>query len=230
MLYQQYQTDKKSIHSLLISDSKELTDYDILDILNRLKLYHEKLDLFNNADEYVQVLGKYFTGLDSDWDNILRLVAICDSVQQQFKGQVSKKTAEALSCNHQEFNNAVSSLANKASTALLNVQNIVADNPFNPDLSASEIQTQEIVSTAAVLISLLNKISAQKTRIKTCLIQPDTGYEMIFQGVGAPNRNMPNCLIFYSKMRIPIGKILFPSINSIVKLGCSSIILMFIHF
>ena len=183
VLYQQYQTDKKSIHSLLISDSKELTDYDILDILNRLKLYHEKLDLFNNADEYVQVLGKYFTGLDSDWDNILRLVAICDSVQQQFKGQVSKKTAEALSCNHQEFNNAVSSLANKASTALSNVQNIVADNPFNPDLSASEIQTQEIVSTAAVLISLLNKISAQKTRIKTCLIQPDTGYEMIFQGV-----------------------------------------------
>ena len=185
---QQYRTDKKNIQALSITVIKKLTDKAVLDILNQLKLYHEKLDLFNNnTGEYAKVLGNYFIGLDSDWDSILRLVDICSFVQQQFKGQVSEKIADTLSHNHQEFNNAISGLANKASKALSNAQSIVAKNPFNPDLSVSEIQTQEIVLTASVLITLLDKISAQKSMIKVCLIQPNTSYEMISQGIDKLN-------------------------------------------
>ena len=188
VLFQQHRTDKKSIQAFSINAIKELTNDDVLEILNQLKLYHENLDLFNNnVSEYEKVLGDHFTGLDSDWDNILQLADVCASVQQQFKGQVSEKTADALSCDHQEFNNTVSSLANKASTALSNAQNIAAKNPFKPDLSASESNTEGINSTAAVLTPLLDKVSSQKSRIKACLIQPDTSYETISQGIDKLN-------------------------------------------
>ena len=177
---QQYRADKKSIQALSINVIKKLTDEATLDILNQLKIYHEKLDLFNrNSGEYAYVLGYHFTGINTDWDRALWLINIGISVHKHFNGQVSPKTVDELTRDHQMLIDSLSNIIYKAKTALANAINIFEQNQFNVDFSAQQINAQALVSTADRLVSLLEEVSSQKTAMQSCLDNPDTDYDTI---------------------------------------------------
>ena len=177
---QQYRADKKSIQALSINVIKKLTDEAVFDILNQLKIYHEKLDLFNrNSAEYAYVLGYHFTGINTDWDRALWLINIGISVHKHFNGQVPQRTVDELTRDHQMLIDSLSDMINKAKTALANAKNIVEQNRFNVDFSAQQINTQALVSTADRLVSLLEEISTKKVALQSFLDNPDTDYDTI---------------------------------------------------
>ena len=185
---QQYRADKKSIQALSINVIKKLTDDAALDILNQLKIYHEKLDLFhNNSAAYAQVLGYHFTGIDTDWDLIIQLADICLAVQKVFKGRVPEKTVFELSRDHQAFNAPLSSYTDNATDALTKARDIIEKNQFKVDCKTSDIHTQKIVTTAGTLVSLLNQISAKKTEMRSCLNNVNTDYFTIKQAIDGIN-------------------------------------------
>ena len=185
---QQYRADKKSIQALSINVIKKLTDEAALDILNQLKLYHEKLDLFDsNSAAYAQVLGYYFTDIDSNWDMIIRLADLCADIQKIFKGHVPQKVTDELSRDHQAFIASLSAYIDKATNALTNARDIIEKNQFKVECKTSEIHTQEIITTAGTLVPLLNQISAKKAEIQSCLNNSDTNYFTINQTIDVIN-------------------------------------------
>lgn len=179
---QQYRADKKSIQALSINVIKKLSDEAALDILNQLKLYHEKLDLFiNNSAAYAQVLGYHFTGIDSNWDLIIQLADICLAVQKAFKGSVPEKTAFELSRDHQAFNASLSSYTDNATDALTKARDIIEKNQFKVDCKTSEIHTQEIIKATETLteeanINLANGGRGIGNVVENLLINPLSRY------------------------------------------------------
>ena len=82
----QYKSDKNTLTSVRKGHPSKIEDQECLAGLRLLKDYTEALEQYNQATKYASdVLGTYFQGVDTDWDEMVRILNECEVVNSYFQ-------------------------------------------------------------------------------------------------------------------------------------------------
>lgn len=184
----QYRLDKKQIKSMSAEIIKKLSDEIVIDLLNNLKSYHEKQDWFNSNTDFLKSnIGIYFSGLDSEWDNVINLITVAEQIRDLFDNNVPSKLSDTLSNNYNEFSEKLSSLLDTAKASLINAKEISSKNNFAFDFN-DNFDAVSLISITKKYISLFTDVNNKKSIIAPYLNGSKFEAKTVWQAIDSLNK------------------------------------------
>ena len=184
----QYKQDKKRIQALSKTILKKLPDDIVIDLLNNLKFYHEKLSWLEDKNhELGMLLGQYYEGLDTDWDSIANALEICLQIKNLHIGDVSTKLLEIFSVEHSKDVTYLEDLLSKLTTSLVNAKKEITSLGAEISIDSVDFDVEDTIKTIKLYLNMLNEISNQKEALKPHLINPNETIDIIYQTINQLN-------------------------------------------
>lgn len=180
----QYKQDKKQIQVLSKTVLKKLSDYDAIDLLTTLKLYHDKLNwLEENTPELERLLGEYYKGLNTDWDCITYAVDICSQARNLPIGEISTHLLDIVSVEHSEEAAQLDVLLSKISTALAATKNEVELLEAEIDINRIDFDVNDTIKTIDEYLQKLDEVLAQTEMMKPFLVRSGETIDAIYRAI-----------------------------------------------
>ncbi len=180
----QYKQDKKQVLALSKTVLKKLPDDDVVDLLSTLKLYNDKLIwLQDNTAKLEELLGDYFKGLDSDWDNVLNALGVCSQIKNLPLSNIPSRLCDMLSVEHSEEAAKLDVLLSELATALTSAKTEISSLEADIDIELADFEIVDTIKTIETYLNKLTEVAAQAEMVKPYLIHSDETIDAIYRAI-----------------------------------------------
>ena len=151
----QYYKDKKLIKALSKDIVKKLPDEVVFNLLNKIKIYNEKLDWFDkNNTNLSNYFGIYYIGFDSNWEYILKAIDIVEKIKSLPINCVSNVLIDVLSSDHSSQIEILKSSLIDIKSGISNVKEIIKNDNFNNiDIDLEDFDSNDCLLEVELYIS-----------------------------------------------------------------------------
>lgn len=185
----QYKRDKKQIQALSKTVIKKLSDEAAVDLLNDLKVYHEKVAWFDDMDTALRdSIGDSFTGIYSDWNLIIKAIINVEKLRE-LPFEIPERMIDIVSKSHIESTQKLSSLLEKIISALSQTKEIIDNNKLDIDISSSEFDVQYSMDLLDKYITGFDSLIMQSNLLTPYLVSGDEQIEKVYAAIGNLNEH-----------------------------------------
>lgn len=183
----QYKQDKKRIKALSKTVIKKLSDEVAVDLLNELKVYHDKASWFVDMDAVLKdSIGNGFTGIYSDWNLIIKGVCNVEKLRE-LSFEIPERMIEIVSKSHIESTQKLSIHVEKIISTLWQVKEIINNYKLDIDIASPEFDVQYTIDLLDKYVIGFDSLIAQSNLLTPFLLNGDEQIEKVYDAIGNLN-------------------------------------------
>lgn len=186
----QYKQDKKKIQALSKTVIKKLPDESASALLISLKEYHEQVAWFEaNSAILADVLGFYFDGIESKWDEALSAIDALEKLKNLPTTYITEELKNIVSHEHSETIATLDEFIGSSTTAFSKIRDIISSGTIELGIDQIDFDGRTAIGQIDIYLKELDHIANEAALLAPYLTNKTTPLSAIYQAIEGLNEH-----------------------------------------